>query len=54
MGRPYLKKGNVRVVGPEDQRLETILVALQVERFLRLRPKVLGAELPRTPYIRAS
>jgi tRNA(adenine34) deaminase len=38
---PYLKKGDVRVVGPEDQRLETILVALQVERFLRLYEEVM-------------
>ena len=38
---PYLKNGNVRVVGPEDQQLEAILVALQVERFLQLKPKVL-------------
>jgi tRNA(adenine34) deaminase len=38
---PYLKRGNVRVVGPEDGRLEEILVALQVERFLRLEPDVL-------------
>ncbi len=38
---PYLKNGNVRIVGPEDRRLEAILVALQVERFLHLKPKVL-------------
>ena len=38
---PYLKNGNVRVVGPEDRRLEQILIALQVERFLHLKPKVL-------------
>lgn len=38
---PYLKRGNVRVVGPEDGRLEEILVAMQVERFLRLEPDVL-------------
>jgi tRNA(adenine34) deaminase len=38
---PYLKRGNVRVVGPEDERLEEILVALQVECFLRLKPGVL-------------
>ncbi|HJQ28440.1 MAG TPA: nucleoside deaminase [Rubrobacter sp.] len=35
---PYLKRGNVRVFGPEDRRLEEILVSLQVERFLRLGP----------------
>ena len=38
---PYLKRGNVRVVGPEDERLEEILGALQIERFLRLKPEVL-------------
>ena len=38
---PYLKNGEVRVVGPEDQRLEAVLVALHVERFLHLKPKVL-------------
>jgi tRNA(adenine34) deaminase len=36
---PYLKNGNVRVVEPEDQWLETVLVALQVERVMRLKPK---------------
>ncbi len=39
---PYLKNGEIRVVGPEDRRLEAVLVALQVERFLHLKPKVLG------------
>ena len=39
---PYLKRGNVRVTGPEDDGLEDILVALLVERFLRLKPEVLG------------
>jgi tRNA(adenine34) deaminase len=38
---PYLKNGKVCVVGPQDRRLEAVLVALQVERFLRLKPKVL-------------
>jgi tRNA(adenine34) deaminase len=38
---PYLKRGDVRVVGAEDGRLEGVLVALQVERFLRLRPEIL-------------
>lgn len=38
---PYLKRGNIRVSGPEDGRLEEILVAVQIERFLRLKPKVL-------------
>lgn len=44
---PYLKNGKVRVVGPEDRRLEAVLVALQVECFLRLRPKVLERFLRR-------
>ena len=35
---PYLHRGNVRVVGPEDRRLEGVLAALQVVCFLRLRP----------------
>ena len=35
---PYLKRGGVRVVGPEDRGLEEILAALQVECFLRLGP----------------
>jgi tRNA(adenine34) deaminase len=38
---PYLRRSNVRVLGPEDGRLETVLVALQVERFLRLEPEIL-------------
>lgn len=38
---PYLKRGNIRVVGPEDGHLEEILVAMQIERFLRLEPEVL-------------
>jgi len=42
---PYLKRGNVRVVGPEDECLENILVALLIERFLRLKPKVLRSFL---------
>lgn len=39
---PYLKRGNVRVTGSEDGLLEDILVALLIERFLRLKPEVLG------------
>jgi tRNA(adenine34) deaminase len=39
---PYLKRSNVTVVGPEDGLLENILVALLIECFLRLKPKVLG------------
>ncbi len=38
---PYLKRKNVGVTGPQDGRLEGVLVALQVERFLRLRPPIL-------------
>jgi len=38
---PYLKRKNVGVVGPQDGRLEGVLVALKVERFLRLRPTIL-------------
>ena len=37
----YLQGGNVRLVGPEERRLEAVLAAPQVERFLRLRPTVL-------------
>ena len=39
---PYLKRGDVRVVGPEDHGLEGVLTALQVERFLGLGPEILG------------
>jgi tRNA(adenine34) deaminase len=39
---PYLKHGDVRVIGPEDRWLEGVLVALKVECFLRLKPKVLN------------
>jgi tRNA(adenine34) deaminase len=38
---PYLKRGNVRVAGPEDGHLEEILVSLQIERFLSLKPRIL-------------
>ena len=38
---PYLRRKNVDVMGPQDGRLEGVLVALQVERFLRLQPKIL-------------
>ncbi len=38
---PYLRRKNVDVMGPQDGRLEGVLVALQVERFLRLRPAIL-------------
>ena len=35
---PYLKRGGVRVVGPEDRGLEGVLAGLQVTCFLRLGP----------------
>jgi hypothetical protein len=38
---PYLKRKNVGVMGPQDGRLEGVLVALKVESFLRLQPKIL-------------
>ena len=38
---PYLHRGGVRVIGPEDRRLERSLAAMQVERFLCLKPTVL-------------
>ena len=39
---PYVKRGNVKVTGPEDDLLECILVALLIGRFLCLKPEVLG------------
>ena len=39
---PYMGRGGVRIVGPEDRRFEEALVALQVERFMRLQPEILG------------
>jgi tRNA(Arg) A34 adenosine deaminase TadA len=42
---PYLRRANLGVLGPEDQRLEAILVVLLVERYLRLEPKVLPSFL---------
>ena len=42
---PYLKRGGVRIVGPGDHKLEGVLVALQVECFLRLGPAKLEAFL---------
>lgn len=38
---PYLRRGNVLVTELENQRLENALVAIQIERFLRLEPKIL-------------
>jgi tRNA(adenine34) deaminase len=42
---PYLRRANLGVLGPEDQRLEAILVVLLVERYLRLEPKALPSFL---------
>src|SRR5215210_4327369 len=42
---PYLQRANLGLVGPEDTRLEAVLVALLVECFLRLEPKVLPSFL---------
>lgn len=39
---PYLRRGGLGVVGAEDPRLEAVLVALQLERFLRLKPEALA------------
>jgi tRNA(adenine34) deaminase len=39
---PYLKRGRVRVEGPEDEFLEDVLAALLIVCFLRLKPKILG------------
>ena len=38
---PYLRRANMDLVGPEDARLEAVLVALLVERYLKLQPMVL-------------
>jgi tRNA(adenine34) deaminase len=38
---PYLRRRSVRVLGPEDGRLEAVLAALQVERCLHLKPEIL-------------
>ena len=42
---PYLRRANLALVGPENPRLEAILTALLVERYLRLKPKVLSSFL---------
>jgi tRNA(adenine34) deaminase len=42
---PYLRRANLGLLGPEDQRLEAILVALLVERYLQLKPRVLPSFL---------
>ena len=42
---PYLRRANLGPVAPEDQRLEAILVVLLVDRYMRLRPKVLPSFL---------
>ena len=38
---PYLRRANLALVGPENPRLEAVLTTLLVERYLRLKPKVL-------------
>ena len=38
---PYLRRANLALVGPENPRLEAVLTTLFVERYLRLKPKVL-------------
>jgi len=42
---PYLRPGNLRLEGPKDPRLEAMLIALLVERYLRLEPIVLPSFL---------
>ena len=38
---PYVRRANLGLVEPENPRLEAVLTALLVERYLRLKPKVL-------------
>lgn len=52
---PYLKRGDVRVVGPEDRGIQGVLAALQAECFLRMRPaklepflRLYGEAMPET------
>jgi len=42
---PYLQRGNLALEGPQDPQLEAVLTTLLLERFLRLKPKVLPAFL---------
>jgi tRNA(adenine34) deaminase len=42
---PYLRRANLDLAGPEYPRLEAVLVAMLVERYLSLEPKVLPAFL---------
>ena len=42
---PYLQRGNLSLLGPEDPRLEAVLTVLLVERYLHLKPKVLPSFL---------
>ena len=42
---PYLRRANLGLDGPEDPRLEAVLVTLLVERYLSLEPKVLPSFL---------
>ena len=38
---PYLRRANLGLVGPKNERLEAVLVVLLVERYLNMQPKVL-------------
>src|ERR687898_495007 len=42
---PYLRRANLGLVEPDNPRLEAVLTALLVERYLRLKPKVLPSFL---------
>ncbi len=42
---PYLQRGNLGLEGPQNPQLEAVLISLLVERYLRLRPKVLPSFL---------
>jgi len=42
---PYLQRGNLSLLAPEDPQLEAILTLLLVERYLHLKPKVLPSFL---------
>jgi tRNA(adenine34) deaminase len=42
---PYLRRANLGLVEPDNPQLEAVLTALLVERYLRLKPKVLPSFL---------
>ena len=44
---PYLRRANLGLAGPENERLEAVLVTLLVERYLMLEPKVLPSFVKR-------